>query len=104
MTTEGALDLPALAEVGMPNAAFHFTSIRVRGPGAVRAESALPTHRNESGSDAEVFTAESMIVLRVVPLVAQELINGMILHGLPNRGRKLRRVLAGADANERGGP
>ena len=84
---ECALGLPALTEIGMVNPTLHFSSVSRRRPASVCAEHALASHREQSGTNAGFLPAKTMIVLSIVALVPEQLVDGMVRHGLPDHGR-----------------
>ena len=95
--TEGTLDLPSLAVTFEVLAVSHFSSVLGQRP--FPGSLAVSASGNDRGRDAELLTAEHMVVFCVVALVAEEPVDWLIGRCLAHCRRELRGINARAHAH-----
>jgi hypothetical protein len=98
MLAEAALDVPALMikDIGKVLAqGSPVGCLRPAPPGVSSVQS------NNAAPDAKIVAAEAMVVLGVVACIRQNCAQIHKRGGLAQRGREVRRVLAGPDASDR---
>jgi hypothetical protein len=57
--------------------------------------------RDQRRPNVKLFATQPVVVLRVVTLIAEHFVDRVTSRGLPNRWRKLRRILTRSHADER---
>ena len=97
MGAESALGLPALAIAVPVRTALHGAPIRGSGPSS-RAI-CVPFYGDDGGGNGELIPAKSVVVLRVVALVGEQLADRLTIRCIANGWSELRRILTGANAS-----
>jgi len=93
---DGALDLPAVGVDTLRETSAHLAPISAPG----RSRAAPPwVKRNDRGADAELLSAEAVVMLAIVGGVSQQPVEGNLLGRQDHGGGELRGVVAGASTD-----